>query len=184
MLTKVSIFIATSLDGFIARKNGSIDWLDKATKAMPAHEDGGFSVFMKSIDVLVMGRNTFDQVLSFGQWPYGDAKVIILTHRPLSLPHHLMKTVSSSAKSPKELFDDLAQQGAKHIYIDGGLVIKSFLQANLVDEIIITLIPVIIGDGIPLFGKQNHDIELENLETKSLFGLVQLKYKVKKLLAI
>lgn len=179
MNPKVSVFVATSLDGFIARKNGSLDWLDRANTDVPHGEDGGFAAFMASIDVLVMGRNTFDQVQSFGQWPYGEKPLVVLTKRPLSIASELKRTVSTSQESPKDLLVRLGAEGTRHIYVDGGLTIQSFLNANLVDELTITLIPVILGEGKPLFGPQEKDIILKHIATKTLdFGFVQLKYEV------
>lgn len=181
MNPKVSVFVATSLDGFIARKNGSIDWLDQANAKVPLGEDGGFSAFMASIDVVVMGRNTFDQVQSFGQWPYGEKSLVVLTKRPLTITPELQKTVSLSQESPKALLARLAHEGAQHIYVDGGLTIQSFLAADLIDELVITLVPIILGEGKPLVGPLKNDVVLKLLATKTFdFGFVQLKYGIVK----
>lgn len=179
MAPKVSVFVATSLDGFIARKDGSLDWLDQANANVPSGEDGGFKAFMATVGVLVMGRNTFDKVMSFGIWPYGDTKVIVLTNKPLSIPVALSKTVSISSKTPKDLWLRLGKEGVDHIYVDGGLTIQSFLKENLVDELTVTLAPVVLGEGKFLFGPQNEDIVLRHLATKNLAGgFVQVKYAV------
>jgi dihydrofolate reductase len=179
MNPKVSVFVATSLDGFIARKDGSLDWLDRANAQVPPGEDGGFKAFMASIDVLVMGRYTFDKVMSFGQWPYGKTPVIVLTTKPFTVEPALQKTVSLSKESPEDLCERLGREGVKHIYIDGGLTIQSFLRANLIDELTITLIPVVLGEGKSLFGPQEKDVVLKHIATNSFdFGFVQLSYQV------
>ena len=107
----LSVFIATSLDGFIAREDGSLDWLDDANAAVPEGEDCGFVSFMNSVDVLVMGRNTYEKVLSFGQWPYENKPVIVLSSRALEIPDNLKNTVEHSSESPEELYQRLAQKG-------------------------------------------------------------------------
>lgn len=175
-----SVYIATSLDGFIARKNGDLDWLPGSDgSADQTGEDFGYQEFMNSIDVLVMGRNTFEMVLSFGVWPYGDKRVIVLSSKSLKLPDHLPATVEASACTPAELFHSLSQQGHQNAYIDGGNTIQRFLQAGLIQEMIITRIPVLIGQGISLFGPLNKDIAIQHLETLTFEnGLVQSKYAV------
>lgn len=180
MKPRISVFIATSLDGFIARKDGSIDWLNNANTNVPKGEDGGYHAFMASVDVLIMGRNTYEQVLTFGEWPYGEKKVIILSSRKIEFPAHLPKTVSWSSASPVQLVKTLSTQGAKRLYVDGGVTIQRFLQAGLVDEVTITLTPVILGEGKPLFFPLGKDVALTHLDTRSFFGFVQVKYAVKK----
>jgi dihydrofolate reductase len=181
MTQKISVFVATSIDGFIARKNGSIDWLDQANASVPSGEDGGFKNFMNSVDALVMGRNTFEQVLSFNNWPYGDKPMVVLSSKPLNIPSSLQDNVSSSSESPTELLTRLESKCLKHIYIDGGLTIQSFIKAGLVDEFTITLVPVVLGKGKPLFGPLEKDLLLEHIDTKTFdFGFVQLKYRVRK----
>jgi len=103
MSTKTSVFIATTLDGFISRTDGSIDWLNDANTAVPPGEDCGYKAFFKTVDVLVMGRNTFEQVLTFDPWPYEDCRVVVLTSRPLEIPQHLASSVSSSSEQPSDL---------------------------------------------------------------------------------
>ncbi|NQV38001.1 MAG: dihydrofolate reductase [Candidatus Marinimicrobia bacterium] len=174
-----SVFIATSLDGFIARKNGDLDWLDAANATVPIGEDCGYSAFMKTIDILVMGRKTYEQVLSFGKWPYEDKNVIVLSSNTIEIPQILSQTVSYSSESPKELYDRLFSENIRRIYIDGGNTIQRFLAEGLIDEITITVIPVILGSGIPLFRNVKNDISLKLVSTKSFdFGFVQLSYEV------
>ncbi len=179
MSAKVSVFIATSLDGFIARKDGSLDWLDAANETVSAGEDCGYLEFMQSVDALVMGRNTFEKVLSFGDWPYGDTAVIVLSRNPISFPDSLPDTVKHSSEDPKTLCNRLSNEGVKHIYVDGGITIQRFLAEGLVDDILITVIPVLLGEGIPLFGPLAQDISLKHTGTKTFdFGFVQLRYNV------
>ena len=146
-MTKCSVFIATSLDGFISRRDGSIDWLNEANAVVPEGEDCGYAQFMSSVDALVMGRNTFEQVLSFGAWPYGSTPVVVLSRQLKSLPGNVPATVTLSADDPATLVQRLSTEGLEHLYIDGGLTIQSFLSAGLIDEIIITTIPIILGAG-------------------------------------
>ena len=176
---KKSVFIATSLDGCIAREDGNLDWLDKANLTVPKGEDCGFQNFISSIDLLVMGRNTCDKVLSFGNWPY-EKDVIVMTSRPLQVPEELKGRVFPSAESPTALCNRLSAQGLKEIYVDGGALIQSFINENLITDITITVIPVLIGCGIPLFGSVKNDIEFEHISTKAYeFGFVQNKYTIK-----
>lgn len=179
MSTKVSVFIATSLDGFIARKNGDIDWLNDANANVPEGEDCGYQAFMASVDVLIMGRKTYEQVLSFGEWPYGQTRVIVLSQSPIKFPDHLPTCIAHSAETPPMLYNRLAKEGAQHLYIDGGVTIQRFLAAGLIDKLTITVIPILLGDGIPLFGSLAKDLQLTHLSSHTYdFGFVQLKYAV------
>lgn len=179
MKLKVSVFIATSLDGYIARKDGDLDWLDAANATVPKGEDCGYGALMQSVDVLVMGRNTFEKVRSFGSWPYGDTPVVVLSSKPILFPDDLVKTVQHSSETPSELCERLSGDGVEHIYVDGGTTIQRFLAAGLVDEVTITVIPMILGDGIPLWGPTAEDVPLTCLGAKVYdFGFVQLKYTI------
>ena len=176
-----SVFIATSVDGYIARRDGSIDWLTEAQELVTEGEDCGFAAFMESVDALIMGRNTFEQVLSFGRWPYDKTPVVVLSRTLVSLPKHLPETVSSSSEPPAGLLKRLSSQGKNHIYIDGGATIQSFLAESLIDEITITKIPVVIGDGLPLFGPLENDLKLNHIKTEIYeFGFVQSTYKIER----
>jgi dihydrofolate reductase len=181
MSLKASVFIAVSLDGFIARKGGELDWLDAANAGVSAGEDCGYKVFFESVDVLIMGRKSYEKILSFNNWPYGKKPVIVLSSKSIIIPQHLLKTVSYSSESPTELCERLAHEGAKRLYIDGGITIQRFITAGLINDFTITVIPVIIGSGIPLFGYLKNDLPLKHLETKSYdFGFVQSSYEVLK----
>lgn len=179
MSARASAFIATSLDGFIARPDGSIDWLNDANAVVPGGEDCGYSEFINSVDVVVMGRNTFETVLTFGAWPYGDKRVVVLSSKPLSIPVGLCNTVSASSESPDVLVARLSAEGARRLYVDGGITIQRFLAAGLIDDLTVTLIPVILGQGRPLFGPTENDIPLVHVATRTFeFGFVQIEYAV------
>jgi dihydrofolate reductase len=177
---KTSVYVGTSLDGFIARRDGSIDWLNEAQSLVPEGEDCGYKAFMDSVDALIMGRKTFEQVLTFGPWHYGDTPVVVLSHNPVPIPSHLPDTVSYSSESPGTLLERLSGQGVKHVYVDGGSTIQGFFAESLIDEITITRIPIVIGDGISLFAPMEKDITLTHLNTISYkFGFVQSTYAIK-----
>jgi dihydrofolate reductase len=176
---RCSVFIATSLDGFISRPDGSIDWLEEANGLIPAGEDCGYAAFIATVDALVMGRNTFDQVLGFGKWPYGDTPVTVLSDSLRALPAHLPRSVSVSAGAPAALLVRLAAAGRRHVYVDGGVTIQRFLGDGLIDEMTITVVPVLLGAGRPLFGPLPADVRLELLSSRMFpFGFVQSRYRV------
>jgi dihydrofolate reductase len=170
---KASVFIATSLDGFIARVNGDLDWLPAG-----GGEPHGYDEFMATVDALVIGRKTFETVLAFDAWPYGEKPVFVLsTHTLPSAP--LGAVMEHLSGTPPEIGLQLATRGIQHIYVDGGITIQRFLQAGLIQRLIITRIPVLLGDGIPLFGPLEHDIILRHVATRQYAsGLVQSEYVV------
>lgn len=175
---KASAYIATSLDGFIAREDGDIDWLHSAGGS-DEKEDYGYADFMASVDALIMGRNTFETALGFGAWPYTGKRVVVLSSRPMSIPDDLADTVAASSAPPLALLSDLEKQGINHVYVDGGKTIQGFLRAGLINELTITRIPILIGKGIPLFGTLDRDIRLTHLHTQAYAtGLVQSKYVI------
>ena len=177
MTAKASVFIATSLDGFIARPNGDLDWLDQANTTVTEGEDCGYTAFMDTVDILIMGRNTYEKVLTFGPWPY-EKPVIVLSRNPIDIPPEIANAVTHSSETPEALHTRLTAEGARRLYIDGGITIQRFLNAGLITDLTITLIPVILGNGIPLFGSLQQDIPLTHTETLSYpFGFVQLKYE-------
>ena len=175
-----SVFMATSLDGYYARENGDLDWLDE-TNTITNGDDCGYNSFFDSVDVLIMGRATYEKVLSFGiEWPY-KKPVVVLSRNKINIPDALQKSVSCSSESPLELYNRFCEEGKKRLYIDGGLTIRRFLDAGLIDDITLTIIPIILGSGKHLFEKSKADVKLELIETKSYdFGFLQLSYKVKK----
>ena len=169
---KASIFVGTSLDGFIARSNGSFDFLPPG-----GGEPHGYHEFMATVDALVLGRNTFDAVVRFPQWPYAKP-VFMLSSRRLS-PTPAEVAVERVSGDPADVVDQLAARGIGHIYVDGGITIQRFLQAGLIQHLIITRVPVLIGSGIPLFGPLPRDIALTHVTTRQYAsGLVQSEYAV------
>lgn len=176
MRPTLSVFIATSLDGFIARRNGDIDWL---TAGEPAQGDFGYQAFFDTVDTLVMGRGTYEKVLTFGQWPYDDRRLIVLSTRGTAVPPELAARVEVSALPPAQLVRQLEQDGARHVYVDGGRTIQSFLRAGLLDELTITVIPILLGDGLPLFGPLEGDVRLVHMSTHAFEnGFVQSRYRL------
>lgn len=170
---KASVFVGTSLDGFIARKNGAFDFL-------PADggEPHGYAEFMATVDALVMGRNTFDVVAAFDLWPYGDKPVIVLTTRPLG-PSPRTAAVEPMSGTPPAIVSRLSERGIRHIYVDGGITVQRFLDAGLIQHLTVTRVPVLIGTGIPLFGPLQRDIVLSHVATRQFpSGLVQSEYRV------
>ena len=179
---EASVYIATSLDGFIARENGALDWLPGADgsggNGPGKSEDYGYSAFMATVDAIVMGRNTYEAVLGFGDWPY-HLPVVVLSSRQVDVPAPLKQSVEAMAGSPQDVFDRLAERGFEHLYIDGGATIQRFLRAGLIRRLIVTRVPVLLGSGIPLFGPLDSDIHLRHVETQSFAsGMVQSVYDV------
>lgn len=173
---KVSVFIGTSLDGFIARKNGDLDFLPQG-----GGEPHGYDEFIASVDTIVIGRGTFETVLTMKPWPYGDKRVVVLSGHPLDLSAAVTAggVVEQMSGSPAEIVSKLAATGANHLYIDGGVTIQRFLRAGLIQRLVITRVPVLIGDGIPLFGSLPHDIRLRYIATRQYpSGLVSSEYVV------
>ena len=170
---RVSVFVGTSLDGFIARANGDFDFLFPS-----GNEPHGYDEFIATVDALVMGRNTYEKVLTFSDWPYGEKPVFVLSTRPL-LPVPAGAIVERMTGTASEILSQLGTRGVRHVYVDGGITIQGFLEAGLIQRLIITRVPVLIGDGIPLFGVIPHDIMLSHIGTRQYAsGLVQSEYVV------
>jgi dihydrofolate reductase len=127
----------------------------------------------------VIGRKTFEKVLTFGAWPYGDKRIVVLSRRHVDLSAAGGGVVERMAGPPGEIVSQLAASGAHHLYVDGGITIQEFLRAGLIQRLIITRVPVLIGDGVPLFGSLQHDIRLRHVATRYYpSGLVQSEYHV------
>jgi dihydrofolate reductase len=176
---KSTVYMAVSVDGFIARENGDLDWLP----AFGANdEDYGYHAFMESIDALIMGRNTFEKVLSFGvDWPYGSKPVIVLSSQPYTLPDTLPDSVENMHGDMGDIVAGLLQRGFEHLYVDGGRTAQTFLNNDLIDRYILTVIPVLIGSGISLFGSTSEDRKLSLVDHRSWpSGLLQLTYDIDK----
>ena len=157
------VYIATSLDGFIATNDGGVDWLNDIPN--PEQNDFGFAKFMSGIDAVVMGRNTFEQVLTFGSWPY-DKPVFVLSNTLARLPDQYVGKAEIVNGDLNGLINKIHERGYKNLYIDGGKTIQNFLAEDLIDEMIITKIPILLGDGIPLFGKLNQSIKFDHIKTE------------------
>ncbi len=169
----VSVFCGVSLDGFLARADGSFDFLDEA-----GSEPHGYTEFMATVDTLVIGRNTYEVVAAFPEWPYEKKRVVVLSSSPIDLST-ARGVVEQMAGRPAEILAKLAASGAKHIYLDGGITVQRFLREGLVDRLTISKVPVLIGRGIPLFGSLPRDVKLKHVATKSYAtGLVKSEYEV------
>ena len=170
---KTIVYIGTSLDGFIARKDGAIDWLVQFEK--PVRDD--YRKFISRIDAVVIGRGTFDKVITFPSWPY-EKKVFVLSTRIRKVPAQLKGKVTVLSMKPGALLNYLSDEGFANIYVDGGKVIQSFLKEDRIDEMIVTKVPVLIGSGIPLFGELDKDLPFKHVRTKVYSnGLVKSRYK-------
>lgn len=171
---KITVFVGVSVDGFLARKDGKLDFLPT-----DGGEPHGYEEFIKTVDAIVIGRNTFEVVLGFGGWAYGKKRVVVLSSKPLDLSVARGGVVEQMGGDPAEIVAKLEASGARHLYVDGGLTVQRFLRAGLVNRLVVTRVPVLIGDGIPLFASLPHDIRLEHVATQSYTsGLVKSEYRV------
>lgn len=178
---RVTAFIGISLDGFIARIDGTIDWLTKDDDKVTPGEDFGFGNFLASVDLIVMGRSTFEQVITFDSWPYNDKKILVLASNPVHIPQKLLDYVEITRESPKQLIDMLSSRSISHVYVDGGKVIQSFLSEGLIDELTVTIVPILIGKGRSFSASITNDVLLNNSKTTVYeFGAVQIKYAIGK----
>jgi dihydrofolate reductase len=170
---RCSVFVGTSLDGFIARSDGALDFLPPG-----GGEPHGYDEFLASVDALVIGRKTYEVVLAFDTWPYGAKPVFVLSGQPLvSAP--VGASVERLSGQPRDIADRLEARGIGHAYVDGGETIQGFLRAGLIQRLIVTRVPVLIGTGIPLFGALGHDIALKHVASRHYAsGLVQSEYDV------
>ena len=171
---RASTFIGTSLDGFIARRDGSLDFLPAG-----GGEEHGYKEFFASVDALVIGRGTFETVLAFDEWPYGKKPVFVLSSRPLDLSGVRGGVVEQMDGQPAEILSRLGARGFRHVYVDGGVTVQRFLRAGLIQKLVVTRVPVLIGSGIPLFGPLEADIRLVHVATRAYpSGLVSSEYEV------
>jgi dihydrofolate reductase len=169
-----SVFVGTSVDGFIARPNGDLDFLPAG-----GGEPHGYEEFMASIDTVVIGRKTFETVMAYAEWPYKDKRVVVLSSQRLKLSAAHSGIVEHMAGSPVEIVSKLAARGHQSLYVDGGITIQQFLRFGLIQRLIITRVPVLIGHGISLFGSLPHDIRLQHVATQHYpSGLVKTEYHV------
>lgn len=183
---KCSVYIATSADGFIARRNGSIDWLMAAgnqTADMGEDADMGFNQYINSVDCMVMGRKCMEVIAAMNltekQWPYGDTRIVVLSNSLKEAPASLAGRVEMYSGDIKDLMAGLEKDGFKHAYIDGGKTIQAFINLELINEMTITRAPILLGEGISLFAKTARDITLEQSSAKSFANdFIQEFYKV------
>jgi dihydrofolate reductase len=174
MIPRASVFVGASVDGFIARANHDLDFLPPGDG-----EEHGYEEFVKSVNALIIGRKTYDKVLTFDPWPYGSKPVIVLSTRPIEHPAAEEARVERLSGEPREILMQLSPRGWTHVYVDGGETITRFLEAGLIQRLIITRVPVLIGTGIPLFGALPRDIKLQHVATRQYEGgLVQSEYEI------
>ncbi len=170
---KASVFVGVSVDGFLARPDGGLDWLPQGDG-----EDHGYTEFFASVDAVVIGRKTYEVVLGFGSWPYGKKPVFVLSTNALA-PAPRGAVLERLSGEPADILSQLAARGIQHVYVDGGVTIQRFLRAGLIQRLVITRVPVLIGEGIALFGVTGRDITLKHVATRQIAGgMVQSEYEV------
>jgi dihydrofolate reductase len=170
---KTSVYIGTSLDGFIAKPDGNIDWLTRYANDEAFHAYEGF---IRGIDAIIIGRGTFEKILTFPSWPY-EKRAFVLSTSLKELPATLKDKATLLSMDPKELLSFLSGMGFSSIYVDGGKVIQGFLNQDLIDDLVISKVPVLIGNGIPLFGFLSADLKFEHIKTETQSnGLVRSYY--------
>lgn len=178
MAGKNRVYIATSIDGYIADNKGKIDWLDTIPNTDSI--DMGYNAFMENTDALVMGKNTFKTVLGFGiEWPY-EKPVFVVSTAPMDIPKDLNNKVFNVTGSVHEILEHIHQQGFHNLYIDGGITIQNFLKHDLIDEMIITIIPVLLGGGIPLFSAMDNRLNFKCTHSKLFLGSIAQNHFVRK----
>ena len=178
MNTKNIVFTAKSLDGYIAGKQGELDWLE--TIPNPKNEDMGYNQLMNEIDAIVLGRNTYETVCSFkGDWPY-PKPVFVLSNTIINIPEKLNGKITLLSGNPNDILTEIHEKGYFKLYIDGGKTIQNFLTEDLIDELIITTIPILIGGGYSLFGELQQPLKFNLIESKLFLNqIVQNHYKRK-----
>jgi dihydrofolate reductase len=169
---RCSVFVATSLDGFIARPDGALDWLPAG-----GGEPHGYDEFIATVDAIVIGRKTFETVLSFEAWPYDRKPVVVLSRTLSAITVPEGAVCERMEGSPLEIIERLAARGMEHLYVDGGVTVQGFLREGLIQRMTITRIPVLLGSGIPLFGPLAGDVRFRHVATRSFpSGMVQSEY--------
>jgi dihydrofolate reductase len=172
---KLSVFCGVSVDGFLARPDDSFDFLNSGEQ-----EPHGFTEFFSSVDVIVIGRRTFEVALKLGHLAlYGAKPVVVLTTHPLDVSSVASRNIEQSSGNPSDIKEQLKARGFQHVYVDGGITIQRFIAAGCIGRLVITRVPVLIGSGIALFGPVSRDITLRHIETRSYTGgLVQSEYEI------
>ena len=182
---KCSVYIATSLDGYIATPDGGVDWLHSTGNPEADLEDNsdmGFGNFISTVDCMIMGRKCMETISNMNltpeQWPYGDIHIVVLSNTLKAPPENLAGKVEMFSGELPDLIKKLESKGFGHAYVDGGSTITSFINQKLIDEITITTVPILLGEGISLFGKLNNRVKLEKAEATAFANdFVQTKYK-------
>lgn len=171
---KFSVYIATSIDGFIAAPDGNVEFL---APFQTANEDYGYQIFFDSVDALILGRKTYEAVTKFEQWPYPHKRVIVLSHEQ----DILTEQIELYSGEPESLANKLAQEGVRHVWVDGGSLISQFLNAQLIDQMILSVVPVILGSGVPLFQSIQRRLPCRMVYSQSYpNGLIKIHYDVSK----
>lgn len=178
MTIKCSVYCGASLDGYIAGPGGDIEWLNRPEFA-PAHATGvTFREFASTVDALVMGRHTFEKLLTFNVWHYA-VPVVVVSSTLHRVPEHLEGKARLMDASPTEIVRQLEREGFRHLYVDGGATIQRFLRERLIDDIIVTYLPILLGDGIPLFGTGGIETPLELVAAVTNKNILQVRYRVR-----
>jgi dihydrofolate reductase len=172
----VFVYVATSLDGFIAGPDDDLGWLDDIPN--PGGSDFGFTAFMRRVDAIVLGRRTFDVLVSLGSWPY-DKPVYVLSRTLNAVPVEIAGRAEIISGEPRAVVARLREQGHENLYVDGGVTVRSFLEADLIDEMIITRVPILLGEGIPLFGQTGPKREFAHVKTETLNDLLTKSYYIR-----
>jgi len=177
----VTVYVGLSVDGFIARADGDVAWLERPEYAAGGAVGLGFAEFMARVDALVMGRGTYETVLAFPAWPYGDTPVVVLSSGRVDVPERLRQHVATDSGEPAAIVARQAAKGRRRLYVDGGVTAHRFLRAGLVDELVLTTVPVLLGNGRPLFGPLDADVHLElDGVAHGAGGMVQVRYRVRR----
>lgn len=175
-MSTLVLYIATSLDGYIATPDGGLDWLPGADGSVPEDgEDYGYNAFYDSVDALIMGSTTYQQTLGFGEWPYADKPSYVLSGRDIAASGAMVSILSDT---PEEAMQRMAAEGHERIWlIGGGALARAFMRAGLVDEYMLFVVPVILGEGIAFFGDTGPRQGLRLIEsTQYANGMVGLHY--------
>jgi dihydrofolate reductase len=176
---ELSAYVAISLDGYIARADGSMDWL-RGGGPRPPEEAARYRAFIDSVDAIVLGRATYEAVRDLPVWPYPAKPVVVLGSAPSGVPSTHPDAVEHMTGAPADLLPRFGARGWSHLYVDGGNTIQRFLAAGLVHRLVLNRVPVLLGTGIPLFGPLPADVWLQHVSTVAYpGGLVQSEYHVR-----
>jgi len=175
---RVAVFVGLSVDGYIAGPDDELAWLDEASAGAEG-EDHGYDAFMKGVDAVLLGRRTYEVVVGFPSWPYGGRRVIVASRSLPPTGDGRPGSVQVTPEAPAPLLKRLRREGVRKVYLDGGRLITAYLEAGLVDELTLTRLPILLGDGLPLFGRMRRRVRLRHAGTRTFAsGLVQSRYDV------